>query len=218
MTQPSIGRTIRIGVDLDGVVTDFCKGFSEVLHDLYGDRMPIIKDHYSVKAWDWTSWYPATHEEIRAAWEETGRREAFWESLECVDPIGYQNLLSNFNNPWNSRTNWEVYFLTNRTSRGTRYTLMHEACLWLEHRGWLRPQVLCTPHKGLTAMVMGFNHFIDDNPGNCIEVARISKGTKVYVRDWSYNRVLDLVEEDVTRVQDLSEFCERILRAEYINE
>lgn len=74
-----------IAVDMDGVVTDFCRGFSRMVRQLaVGAPIVSTKD---VQSWKWTDWYwPEGYtKKLKAAtWRALRRDPHFWRQLSAL--------------------------------------------------------------------------------------------------------------------------------------
>jgi len=173
-------RIVNAGVDLDGVLSNFSYSFSKIIRSLYGDDMPLVKDDDMIKFWDWHLWYPASKEQISAAWEKLKRIENFWEYVQPFDTVVQLNELFR-----HSRVS--VYNITTRVQTEGR-TVVEQSARWLNDVSEAQfPQVIATKNKYDVINALNIEYFIDDNTFNVLDALVYTKAN-VYVVDYPYNR------------------------------
>mgnify|MGYP001606332982 CR=1 FL=1 len=176
----------RVAIDIDGVMADFCGGFTEVAVSL-GIIPHGWKTSQQVK-WDFD--FP-----VHKVWEElSGNRMNWWMRLmplvndEEIDIIN--DLIRNH----------DVFFVTNRTPvRGLASN--DQTRLWLEGIGLRTERVFVTDDKAYVCKLFNIEYVLEDKPANlqAIEEAGIPH---VYARRWDYNKQWE------PYVENLVEFCE----------
>jgi 5'(3')-deoxyribonucleotidase len=203
-----------IGVDIDGVLADFNKGFREVLKTVSG--RDLFNGEVWPPCWDWPTHYGYTPEEIAAAWQAVATNPTFWSSLDHYEDARpmLKALVAQVR-----EEDAEVYFITSRyESKG----LHGQSLMWLLRKslGFLRPGeavlptvVIARGNKGLLAQGLGLTHFVDDKPENCVSVALANPRCVVVLLRRSYNQgqALQLWQDyKIVNVASLSEFVEEL--------
>jgi hypothetical protein len=175
-------KVVNVGVDLDGVVSNFSRSFSLIMRKLFGDEMPIVESENVIKHWDWDKWYPATKEQIGAGWSCLKDTENFWTTLSpfSVAVDGIRKLYS--------APNVVVYYITTRPqTRGL--SIVEQSSVWIEHHVGSRksPQVIVTDDKHDVINALDIEYFIDDNTFNVLNAVLYTEA-KVYVVDYLHNQ------------------------------
>ena len=173
-------KTMRIGVDVDGVLANFGLGMVEALR-VVGCTTDIPVDAPDFPAvWDWFPYYGIDKTHVEAAYELIRNDYTFWVRLApLVNARDDLRLLYNvFNN------GHEVYFLTTRF--GNRAKFQTES--WLAMRGILCPTVLIADSptcKGELARGLKLDAMIDDRPDNLLA---LPANTMPFIYKAPYNR------------------------------
>lgn len=163
---------MRIGFDVDGVLADFGLGFSTIGNRMYG--LPIIHNS-EIQHWNWSKWH-CTKEQECAIWKEVKQTENFWLNLHPI----FLRPLSLFDNNY-------YYAITNRVDT-EGFTAILQTSLWLRNRfGSNAPQVLVTPKKGMAAIALKLDYYIDDKFTYCIDVVKCSPTTRVFMPRLQHN-------------------------------
>jgi 5'(3')-deoxyribonucleotidase len=150
--------TLRVGIDLDGVLADFRSAFRQAVRAL-----PELLDGLEGS--------PGSlgEPELKRAWKEISGRVNWWTNLQPYEPgqIGRLYTLAR-------QLKWEVYFLTKRP--GTEGdSVQFQTQWWLEQHGFYLPSVLTVPgSRGELANALHLDIVIDDQPLNCVEVISAS--------------------------------------------
>ena len=144
---------IKIGMDVDGVVGNFTRFFTEMAHGLYPE-LPILTDG-EVSEWEFTHWY-CTRKQENKIWRRI-REEGNWVSLESLIT----------NETWYklSKNIIEMYFITSRPSLGS-ISAQKQTMMWLSSFGFYMPQVICSNRKYEVCDLLNLDFYIDDKPGN----------------------------------------------------
>ena len=173
---------MRYGIDIDGVLADFVKGFAS-LND---------------GTWqlDLSSWgLGLTREQELDGWKKVTEDADFWLDLDVLNRFPQERLA-----PMDV-----VYFITKRKETPGRSTAQ-EAAKWLyKKQGIAFPTVLALDNKGETCRALKVDAFIDDKPENCWDVMSQSPTTRVFLMDQPWNQW----DTKVTRVKSLEEFFDR---------
>jgi hypothetical protein len=153
--------SLRIGIDIDGVLADFRSAFHaaarQCLHrDISDDRDP--KDAKSLEQAD-----------VKRIWQHIARTPNWWMGLPAYEPEQLAALFS-----LTRGAGWEVFFLTNRPASAGD-SVQYQTQWWLEQHGFYLPAVLTVPgSRGEIANGLRLDLVIDDLVVNCVEVVSSS--------------------------------------------
>lgn len=182
-------QTINVGVDLDGVVTNFTETFMLIANKLF--NTPIHVDTERVLKWHFEDWYPITKEQVKEVWKEFETTPRVWETLRPLDVEGMNYMLDTFR--WlnhYSKYKIHLFFITHRHQAGL-VGIEKQSELWLERHfnmTGIPYRVLQAKNKGEAAKVLQIDFFVDDLPSNCESVHESSLNTIVYIRERAWNR------------------------------
>lgn len=195
---------MKIGIDVDGVLANFCEGFQEVGRKLFGkDKFP---QGYVPHDWNWTD--IITKDEERLMWQELLKTSDFWTSLEPIEAnvIALREFLLVFGDKH------DVWFVTARAASGGP-TQASQTSEWLErqfgyeansqHRG-----VITVPKSDLKRQVLegvGITYMIDDH-GPTIESLDSLPQMNAYLLDAKWNQ--DALVKN--RVGSMTEFLAKV--------
>ena len=162
--------SLRIGMDLDGVVANFIGGFEEIAQQNLGQDTDTLTDPEQV-----TIDQLSTHE-MKRIWREIQNTPNWWTHLTPYEPEQIKRFYS-----LTRRHRWEVFFLTKRP-RTAGEPVQFQTQWWLEREGFLLPSVITVPgSRGELANALKLDFVIDDQLMNCIEVISASKARAVLV-------------------------------------
>ena len=208
MKKPNI---INVGVDLDGVVANFVKRFSQFCNQLYGDKCRVIEDNNEVKEWDWQLWYPVKDTEVQRTWAEIINTRDFWLSLELLNRGQWEYFIDKIG----KSNNINVYFITTRQET-TGMTATKQSAQWLENNSWKQPYVIKTMNKEKFIEDLNIEFFIDDKAENIIDIKKHNPTCRVYAQDLPYNLAkLTQSRIEYKRVPGLRQFADDILKELY---
>jgi hypothetical protein len=148
--------TLRVGIDLDGVLADFRSAFrtiaSSVLHSEFKGRDEELSPS-----------------ELERVWKTIAGTHNWWVSVGAHEPEQIARL---FRLARDKR--WEIVFLTKRPpSAGD--AVQYQTQWWLEQHGFLLPAVVTVPgSRGELANALRLDILIDDLFVNCAEVVGAS--------------------------------------------
>jgi hypothetical protein len=198
--------SLRVGLDLDGVIADFRTAFREKAHELAGRTVAV-----DVK----TPQDGMSAAELNRVWAAIGRTPQWWITLRPYE-LGEIERLYRLSRD----RRWEVYFLTTRPpSAGD--TPQFQTQYWLEKHGFPLPSVLTVPgSRGDLAHALRLDVHIDDRLLNCMDVIAASKTKAIFLardegqeaREQALNRgiaVVATLKDAIDAVEEL----ERAVRA-----
>ena len=172
--------------DIDGVVADFCTGFSKLLNGMRPEY-PVLETPNESTSWDWKKWYnggieenPYLADDLEKLWETKIKviPDVIWGKLDPLFPNAMGNL--------RDYARFEpLIFMTRRDGP----MAWEETVDWLRRYGVKNPMVYVIKSgedKGTVCKKLGLNTIIDDGPKNAIEL--LMKGINVVMPEWSYNK------------------------------
>lgn len=191
-----MAKTLRVGLDIDGVLADFNTSFRKVIHDLHPDKQ-LIPEKDFCPVWNYPQHYGYTSKEVNKAWDVI-KSTNFW-----LDLAPYENLdavwdkLKSFDHDGH-----DLYFVTSRVG----HIVKKQTERWLERHLYFHPTVLISERKGDIASGLSLDYYLDDKPENYDHVKRDSPSTANYLitRQWNID------QKGYYRVNTVLEFLEKI--------
>jgi hypothetical protein len=149
--------SLRIGIDVDGVLADFRSAFRMASTSSVGPDVGEQADPKSSAA--------LAQKDVARVWEQIGRTSNWWMTLRPYEPDQVARLYS-----LTRAAGWEVFFLTNRPASAGD-TVQFQTQWWIERHGFYLPAVLTVPgSRGEVANALRLDLVIDDLILNCVEV------------------------------------------------
>jgi uncharacterized HAD superfamily protein len=179
----------RIGVDIDGVLSNFVSPFCELIQQMFGHEVSTEPTH-----WNWYRDYGVTDVEDKQLWQWITHNPDWWGGIPALPyaRMGIAHL---------RESGCEIYFITNRPGFGAKTVTEN----WLRHHGFPDPTVLVASDKAPIIRALKIDAFIDDKPETCVDVAN-KTSARVFMPDRSYNQNQDGWPESmgaITRVAEL---------------
>jgi hypothetical protein len=180
--------SLRIGIDVDGVIADFRTAFHAAAVRCLRRDVADSEDIESVG--------PLSPDDIRKVWDHIARTQNWWMDVAAYEPDQIARLYS-----LTRAVGWEVFFLTKRPpSAGD--SVQFQTQWWIERFGFYLPAVLTVPgSRGDIANGLRLDMIIDDQILNCIEVVSASptkallmlRSTNAATREHASNRGIGVV-------------------------
>ena len=144
----------RLGLDLDGVLCNFTRGFLGELASVTGRAAP---SDYVQRTW--SDWHDYKASEVSQAWQRT-HAPFWWQQLTPLD-VTNMSVRQFLMRLWLQRQHIEVVFITTRPAMNAR----QQSIAWLERHGMLQPQVIVAPSANAKAAIcdaLALDAFVDD--------------------------------------------------------
>jgi hypothetical protein len=151
--------SLRLGIDIDGVLADFRSAFHATATRCLGREVP--EETRSTPALD--------PKDVKRVWQHIAGTPNWWMGLKAYEPDQIVRLYS-----LARRAGWEVFFLTNRPASAGD-TVQFQTQWWLEQHGFYLPAVLTVPgSRGEVANGLRLDLVVDDLVMNCVEAVSAS--------------------------------------------
>lgn len=171
---------MRIGIDIDGVLANFWKGYEE-LHievagaDLFGDKK---WPNAEPQCWSWPETFGYTKDQTTEVWKRIRESKVFWYELDPLPEYeAFKEWISN-----NDKD--EIYFITNRMGQVPKL----QTEVWFGHHEIPYATVLISEEKGLCCDALDLELYIDDKPENITQVELQSPDTNAFLLLRPYNK------------------------------
>lgn len=189
----------RVGVDIDGVLANFCEGYAEIITRQTGIEFPDLGKPEWPPVWYWDRAAGLTPEQEKIAWDEIKSDPLFWYKLNARPGAErFLHLLTDLVA--------DIYFITDRP--GWESKLQTE--LWLVQHGFgTVPTVLISRNKAALADGLNLTYYLDDKTENCVNV-KDNSTTEAFMLAAPYNaEVLG-----IPRLPDLEAYWDIISKEE----
>lgn len=153
----------KIAFDMDGVLVNFMKGFSE-LGKRMNPELPIVNDE-DTKAWNLESWY-GNKEIVSDIWNYMRKEDIFfWTKLE---PLVSKEEITRIK--YNGH---EIYVITSRNNVGY-ISAQKQTVAWVKEIFDCAhpPQVIICTNKAKICELLNIDYYIDDKPDNLVDFYR----------------------------------------------
>jgi hypothetical protein len=158
--------SLRVGLDLDGVVANFKSAFETAASEA---GVPLPGGDVERAAVD-----PLSSRDVKRIWEYVKRTPNWWVRLAPYEPAQITRLYDTAR-----RLRWEVVFMTRRpTTAGD--PVQFQSQWWLEQQGFYYPAVMTVPgSRGELANALRLDVIVDDQIHNCVDVISASTAKAV---------------------------------------
>jgi hypothetical protein len=176
--------TLRVGMDVDGVLANFRSAFRDA-----AGALADVQDSTGASP-------RLSSAEMKRAWKDVSRHPNWWVGLQPYEPQEIRRLYT-----LARRGRWEVFFLTNRPATAGD-SVQFQTQWWLEQHGFYLPAVMTVPgSRGELANALRLDIVVDDLALNCVEVISGSNAKALLVardqnaaeRDSAANRGIGVV-------------------------
>lgn len=191
-----------LGADVDGVLADFNTSFiSFVIAQTGRDLFPPRP--FDITTWNYPESYGYTADEMSRVWGAIEESDWFW---SCLAPYDETNEAMAYLRDHQMAGN-DVYFVTSRPGRTAKAQTEHWLGQWW---GWGRtatiPTVLISSDKGLCAVALKMDVYIDDLWENVLDVAQTKTHAVLMDRPW--NRAYVAEDFGIQRRSAVKSFAE----------
>ena len=174
-------KKLKIGFDMDGVLTSFYLGFRKLIKDIHGINIP--EEHPS--KWYWCREY-LTRKQEDMVWRDVYKSETFWRDLPVCPKLSVEDgkRIKKL-----CKTD-EVYFITNTVSNNSDDAYEQRQEWLLKHCGLERGsyKLILSDNKIEYINKIGLNLFVDDKSSFLVKASRSCPKTVVTRMNWEYNK------------------------------
>ena len=166
--------SLRLGIDLDGVVADFRTSFRDAASGA-GIALPATTTE--------TPADPLSPRDIKRIWDFIRRTPNWWTQLKAYEPAQVRRLYE-----LSRERRWEVVFLTRRPATEGD-PVQFQSQWWLEEQGYYYPAVVTVPgSRGELANALRLDVVVDDQIHNCVDVIGASTAKALLLQRDSADR------------------------------
>ena len=195
-------KPVTVVWDVDGVLADFCLGFTLLANELYGTQ---VLTSYECKTWGWSDGQGGlTKEVMDGTWKYIKHSSYYWQDLP---PLATKKEFGGIEKM--AQNNIMIpYFITARPGIHAQ----QQTAIFLTQHGITFPTVILaypgvdmapSSVKGGLCKYLGAQLAIDDNVGNIEDIAKNSP-TIPFIRSLPYNEHYTCS----TRVEDVTQFLD----------
>ena len=192
-------QTLRIGIDVDGVLACFFKAYEDLIVEVAGvDLFPARYPEALPPTWNWPEFYGYSDETMKEVWQRIRSSLHFWKSLEPLP--GAQKFLEAL-----YRDDTETYFITDRPGVSAQY----QTAKWLDDNRFGYPSVILSGRhltKGQACAALHLDIYLDDKGENVLDCEEKAPNTRTLCLTYPYNEGFKVKE----RVGSLEEALEAI--------
>jgi hypothetical protein len=190
-------KSIRVMIDIDGILANFDEGYKEVLKNNFN----INIDTNIIRDWNYSDAYPEITKEIdKKAWEIMNSDPYFWINL----PPHRNNVRQISLIATNTDLPICIYYVTARVTSTSYNTVFYQTKHWLKTAKLWENRcfggLIFSKEKSKVAEALSLHYAIDDKVSNLDNFPKSCK-TFLYTRPWNIN-----YPNELTRVKDLKEF------------
>ncbi len=169
--------SLRIGVDVDGVLADFRTAFHDAARRCLRRKTEEPEDPKAPEA--------VLEKDVKRVWDWVAKQTNWWMDLQAYEPDQIERLYA-----VSRAAGWEVFFLTNRPASAGD-SVQFQTQWWIERHGYFLPSVLTVPgSRGDIANGLRLDLIVDDLSINCVEVVSASP-SKALLMLREENRVVE---------------------------
>jgi hypothetical protein len=156
--------SLRVGLDIDGVLADFRAGFFEVGAQVLGRPRSDSQENLDA----------ISEADARKIWKIITQTPNWWLGLPAYEPLEIARLYR-----LSRDHKWEVFFMTTRVPTAGD-SVQFQTQWWLEEQGFLLPSVVTVyGSRGELANSLRLDLLVDDQVVNCADVIGASKAKAV---------------------------------------
>jgi beta-phosphoglucomutase-like phosphatase (HAD superfamily) len=168
--------SLRIGLDMDGVLADFLSAFRQVEVRLFGPGAEVAPGDPEEEEERQERGLFETRQRHRAIWREIEATENFWTTLEPLGRDAVRRLQA-----LSLTHKWEVFFITQRPATAGE-TVQRQTQRWLRDGGFDLPSVLVVSgSRGAVVRALRLDYHVDDSMQHCLDVVADSTARTIFV-------------------------------------
>jgi len=148
---------MKIGIDVDGVLRDFCQGFESVLKKHYPHYLP--KDYTGINNWKLSDNFEATKPELQKIYWDEFTKEIMGESPAFEENVEQMKRLIQYAHEPEGTSDITYVCVTSQKPHSRHHTLS-----WLGNHGLNFDTVYF--RKGWKKWMVDVDYLVDDSPNN----------------------------------------------------